>query len=311
MPTISASSPYGKVALGDRKPAIPRFTVEAAADCHAQFGSDVFSLLDQVGGGCFEPLAVDGSPGTPIFRPNSLVTADSIFTSSVSSGVMTVTGSVTGRALGSGMVVSGSGLTRGATIQSQLTGTPGGAGTYQLSTNDTASASERWATSTYSGLMCPWTDQANQTTVVVFANPNIQMNAYILGDYITGDTAAGWYLRTATNGFTQRCAPGDQSASITLPSRGNGSWLCLVITEDAASVRVKSGNLATSASPVARVSSGRRRSIGNRALTDLTYQTGLEVAEVVHIPATVDEAEMVNLYNRAKARAALRGIAVL
>jgi hypothetical protein len=85
----------------------------------------------------------------------------------------------------------------------------------------------------------------------------------------------------------------------------------MVITEDAASTRVRVCGQATSTSDAPRVAPGRRRSIGNRFLTDPTYQTGLEIAEVVHIPATLDVTEMDALYTRAKARAAGRGQAVL
>lgn len=77
----------------------------------------------------------------------------SSFTGAVTTGVLTVTGGVTGLALGVGAVIVGAGVTAGNQITSQLTGTPGGNGTYQLSVADTGITAEAM---TVAAIATPW-----------------------------------------------------------------------------------------------------------------------------------------------------------
>jgi len=240
LPIITTPTNLGTIALGERKPVVQRFPVEVTADCHAQFGTDLFSLIDQAGGGGFAPVAVDGSAGSPVLNAKSLVIP---------------------------------------------------AGQY--------------------GLVCPWVDQAAQTCVIVFKYTGAN-SSVIMGDYSSaGDTAAGWYLRNNAGNLQQLVRPGAAPVTVSRPGAAvDGDWLCAVITEDATSVRIKicDGTLSTSAA--ARVPSSRRRSIGNRYIAG-SYTATLEVAECLHIPATVNTAGMTALYTQAKARAAVRGEVVL
>lgn len=62
-------------------------------------------------------------------------------------GVATIGGTITG-SFGTGDILSGSGVTSGTVIYSQLSGTPGGAGTYVVSPSQTVSGAEAIASAT-------------------------------------------------------------------------------------------------------------------------------------------------------------------
>lgn len=74
------------------------------------------------------------------------------FTGAVTAGVLTVSAVASGK-LGPGAVIAGAGVTVGNQITGQLTGTPGGIGTYQLFTADTGIAAEAM---TVAGIATPW-----------------------------------------------------------------------------------------------------------------------------------------------------------
>lgn len=74
------------------------------------------------------------------------------FTGAITLGVLTVTAPA-GLPLGAGAVIAGAGVTAGNQITAQLTGTPGLAGTYQLSVADTGIAAEAM---TVAAIATPW-----------------------------------------------------------------------------------------------------------------------------------------------------------
>lgn len=76
--------------------------------------------------------------GSPV-KLSSCVRASFTATAGSNSSQLVVT-SVTGIILAGDQIVSGTGLTAGTVITGQVSGTPGGAGTYQLSATNTASS---------------------------------------------------------------------------------------------------------------------------------------------------------------------------
>lgn len=78
-------------------------------------------------------FAAAGAPAGAVASSWSIAAETNSFTGSITGNVLTVTGAVTGT-IYPGSVLSGTGVASGTTITDQLTGTPGGDGTYALNT---------------------------------------------------------------------------------------------------------------------------------------------------------------------------------
>lgn len=77
-------------------------------------------------------FAATGAPGTASGSASSIAAGTSSFAGSIAGDVLTVTGAVTGT-IYPGTTISGTGVASGTKILSQLSGTPGGDGTYAVS----------------------------------------------------------------------------------------------------------------------------------------------------------------------------------
>lgn len=108
----------------------------------------------------------------------------------ISGTTMTVAAmAANGGAYFAGMVIQGTGVTAGTTIVAQLTGTPGGAGTYQVSVSQTVAAT------TITGFFLPY-DGSGSITAPIFtvtAGTPTLCNQ----DYVCGET---YYLRIDVKG---------------------------------------------------------------------------------------------------------------
>jgi hypothetical protein len=86
-------------------------------------------------------FAATGAPTQGASATGSTITPETnSFTASISGDVMTVTGAVTGT-IYPGTTISGTGITTGTQVLSQISGTAGGAGTYYVTAQDTTVAS--------------------------------------------------------------------------------------------------------------------------------------------------------------------------
>jgi hypothetical protein len=142
-----------------------------------------------------------GAPPTGASVTGSIAAAAATsVTGSIAANVLTVT------AVGSGTLVvgatlSGTGVTTGTTIVSQLTGTPGGIGTYQVSTQETAASTT--ITATYGVL-----------TVTAVGS-----GALVVGDVLSGSgVTAGTFITsfgTGTGGIGTYNVSASQTATST------------------------------------------------------------------------------------------------
>lgn len=123
---------------------------------NAGFPVTLFSQVDQ-----WALFAAGATPGQKVYAApvdGSAVAGGanpptvSTFTGAITTGVLTVTAPA-GLPLGKGAVIAGAGVTAGNQITAQLTGTPGGAGTYQLSVADTGISAEAM---TVAAIATPW-----------------------------------------------------------------------------------------------------------------------------------------------------------
>lgn len=126
------------------------FSLDGASSLNGKLNSGTNVLGDTWQIGAYQITVVDANTLT-LNGVNSI----SSFTGSVSGNVLTVTGTVTGVAITNGTILSGAGIPAGTVIQALLSGTPGGAGTYQLSNSATVSSEAmqaQWDTSSTSGM---------------------------------------------------------------------------------------------------------------------------------------------------------------
>jgi hypothetical protein len=148
-----------------------------------------------------------GAPPTGASVTGSIAAAATTsVTGSIAANVLTVT------AVGSGTLVvgatlSGTGVTTGTTIVSQLTGTPGGIGTYQVSTQETAASTT--ITATYGVL-----------TVTAVGS-----GALVVGDVLSGSgVTAGTFITsfgTGTGGTgTYNVSASQTATSTTITAAG-------------------------------------------------------------------------------------------
>jgi hypothetical protein len=157
-----------------------------------------------------------GAPPTGASVTGSIAAAATTsVTGSIAANVLTVT------AVGSGTLVpgatlSGTGVTTGTTIVAQLTGTPGGIGTYQVSTQETAASTT--ITATYGVL-----------TVTVVGS-----GALVVGDVLSGSgVTAGTFITgfgTGTGGLGTYFVSASQTAASTTVTAAGGvetKWLAM------------------------------------------------------------------------------------
>jgi hypothetical protein len=154
----------------------------------------------------------DPSDGQAVYAPTNsaptLGTGTATAGATISSGttdgttaVLTVT-TVTHGVISPGDHVTGTGITAGTTVLNQLTGTPGGAGTYTLSTISTAETNE----------------------AMVFTSPKLLVTAIADGAFTAGDVLSGTGVPAGTAILSQE-APFSGVASIL-----TGALSTLVVT---------------------------------------------------------------------------------
>jgi hypothetical protein len=142
-----------------------------------------------------------GAPPTGASVTGSIAAAAATsVTGSIAANVLTVTAVGSG-ALVVGATLSGTGVTTGTTIVSQLSGTPGGIGTYQVSTQETAASTT--ITATYGVL-----------TVTAVGS-----GALVVGDVLSGSgVTAGTFITsfgTGTGGIGTYNVSASQTATST------------------------------------------------------------------------------------------------
>src|SRR5690242_8706537 len=148
------------------------------------------------------PCYAQLSTGAPYFF-TSAPTPASGSTSSIAAGSSSVTGSVFGNvltvtAVGSGTVypgttISGTGVTTGSMIMAQLSGTPGGIGTYALNTGEMSVPAGTTITGAYGTLTIGGTVVSGFGVGALLSGTNVVAGTYVtaLG---TGTGGAGTYI---------------------------------------------------------------------------------------------------------------------
>lgn len=170
-----------------------------------------------------DDLGVYAADGTPYSK---IIPAS--FTASIATTVLTVS-AISAGSLGPGQIVAGSGVTAGTTILAQLTGTPGGVGTYSLSVSQTV-ASEAMTTTAgllqYSGpsagvytfatgsngLALTFKYSKTQTTGSTIAVPNAPMGVatkylFDLFNYAPGNGSKTFGIKIYAGVFTKLALP--------------------------------------------------------------------------------------------------------
>ena len=103
-------------------------------------------------------------------------------TSTIALNVMTVNAMASGHIV-PGAVLTGTGVTAGTTVLQQLTGTSGGAGTYQVSVAQTVAATAITATNANAGVL----DATAVSSGVLAVGQNVQGGSVAAGTIITGE----------------------------------------------------------------------------------------------------------------------------
>jgi len=142
-------------------------------------------------------------------------TSGAIFTSSISTTTMTVH-SVTSGTLSPGTTISGSGITAGTTIVSQVTGTTGSTGTYTISISQTRN-----------GLSATYV-RTGTSVVVTYTAHGLAVGNTVHLDFTSGSATDGAFVITAitTNTFTiTHGTSGSTSGNVTvhLPTNATNS----------------------------------------------------------------------------------------
>jgi hypothetical protein len=178
----------------------------------------------------------DPTDGTPLAGASAptLGTVTATAGATISSGttdgttdVLTVT-TVTHGVISPGDHVTGTGIVAGTTVLNQLTGTPGGAGTYTLSTIPSAETNE----------------------AMVFTSPNLLVTAVADGALTVGDTLSGTGIPAGTVVLSQT-APFSGVASII-----TGSLSTLVVTSVQAGTDLLRVGAALPATPALGIAGG-------------------------------------------------------
>lgn len=117
-------------------------------------------------------------------------------TASIATTTMTVTAIGSGT-LFAGQTISGSGVSTGTTIVSQLTGTAGGTGTYQVSISQTASSTAIAATSTSGVLTVSAVSSGTLAIGQVISGTGVTAGTYITAK-LTGTGGTGTYVVSAS-----------------------------------------------------------------------------------------------------------------
>jgi len=147
-------------------------------------------------------FAATGAPAGAVSTSWSIAAETASFTASIANDVMTVTGAVTGT-IYPGSAISGTGVASGTTIGQQLTGTPGGDGTYSVSIPEQTVASTA-ITATY-GLL-------TLTTV--------SSGTFGVGDSLTG-ASAGVTAGTVITQFITGAGASGSTAAVNLTQSSN------------------------------------------------------------------------------------------
>lgn len=150
--------------------------------------------------------AVAGTAGGSVAGATVTAVGGAVFTGAIAATTLTVS-AVTSGTISVGSVLSGSGVTASTTVTAQLTGTPGGIGTYTVTPSQTASST---------------TITATNTTLTV---TGVSSGALAVGDPISGSgvtagtTITG--LGTGTGGVgTYTLSVAQQFASATVTALG-------------------------------------------------------------------------------------------
>jgi hypothetical protein len=150
-------NPSGQIGLPrrDGNAVITAFLGIASYVLNAGFLLTLFSKVDMwvkfaAGSAVGQNVYADPVTGAAIAGSTAPTTAS--FTGAITTGVLTVSAIASGT-LGPGAVIAGAGVTAGNRITAQLTGVPGGLGTYQLSVADTGITAEAM---TVAGIATGW-----------------------------------------------------------------------------------------------------------------------------------------------------------
>ena len=143
---------------------------------------------------------------------SALSASDAVFTGAIAPAGGSFTGSIaattlTVTAVGSGVLtpgstISGTGVTAGTTVVSQLTGTPGGNGTYQVSASQTVSSTTITATSTQGVLAVSAVSSGTLAVGQNISGTGVTAGTQIVGE-LSGTGGSGTYVvnlsQTATS----------------------------------------------------------------------------------------------------------------
>jgi hypothetical protein len=145
-------------------------TVSGVTSGTLAVGQALFDPLNDIINGTVIVSLGSGTGGTGTYNVNNSQTVGGATFTGTGSGFNLTASSVTG-VIGSGDVISGTGVPSGTTIITQTSGTPGGAGVYVTSASTTSSGATITTSKTISAA------SANQTLVSVQANQEPQLVA--------------------------------------------------------------------------------------------------------------------------------------
>ena len=161
-------------------------------------------------------FAATGTPGTVTAATSAVTAPTNAFTGSIADNLLTVTGGITGT-VAVGTVITGSGVSTGNMITAQLSGTPGGIGTYSVSIAEQNVAAGTTMTGVY-GL------------VTIGAVPS---GTIPIGAAISGGSATGYILSllTGTGGngstFSAQLATIQTSTTLTFTTNVETKWIAM------------------------------------------------------------------------------------
>lgn len=213
-------------------------------------------------------LAAVDVAATGSIAPAVAITAS---TSTISGSTLTVA-TVSSGSIVPNAVLTGSGVAAGTTVLSQLTGTTGAAGTYQVSISQTTSATTITATNAAQGIM----------TLSAVASGTVQVGQNVTGTGVTaGTTVTGMISGTGTTGTyivsaSQTVSSESLSlgvASVDYDSVSGGFQIFSGLSGSASSITVATGTAATALGLSA--AAGAVASQGSNAAAAITFMNSL------------------------------------
>ncbi len=172
--------------------------------------ANVFTLIFKDPAWMYANYPIREPEGLPAYIARDVM-ANAAFTASVAAGVLTVT-AVSSGVLSTGMIYTGAGISSGATILSQTSGTSGGAGVYAVSNAADSAASENMTGGGNVFIFGPFPDSSY----------GIQGTYYSRGVALSASNTTNWMVQSCPEALHAACMV--EASKFTRDEEGVSLW---------------------------------------------------------------------------------------